>query len=88
MVFQEEVKGLAGQNSPKSCKIFVSFAIMGEKLLFNMGATIEQTKKHKPKKEIGSFQQFAITVVKRSPQRIIHLLYRNQSVEDLADFDP
>lgn len=88
MVFQEEVKGLAVQNSPKSCKIFVSFAIMGEKLLFNMGATIEQTKKHKPKKEIGSFQQFAVTVVKRSPQRITHLLYRNQSGDDLTGFDP
>ncbi len=88
MVFQEEVKGLAVQNRPKSCKIFFSFAIMGEKLLFNMGATIEQTKKYKPKKEIGSFPQFAVTVFKRSPQRIIHLLYRNQSGEDLTGFDP
>lgn len=55
MVFQEEVKGLAAQNRPKSCKIFSCFAIMGEKLLFKMGATIEQTKKHKPKKRNRQF---------------------------------
>lgn len=56
MVFQEEVKGLTVQNSPKNCKIFVSFAIMGEKLLFKMGATLDQTKKYKPKNNLAVFR--------------------------------